>query len=129
MASLAILSVQLPASPLKKRQRQSKNELILQASARHVSEIVKHDVYNTYADSGRKSEELCGLPFQNMSGDPEQDYFTDGVVDDIIIALSRFRYWFVIARSSSFTYKGPSGRYQTDRARTWRSLCVRRGRP
>jgi adenylate cyclase len=49
---------------------------------------------------------IAVLPFRNMSGDPEQDYFTDGVVDDIIIALSRFRYWFVIARSSSFTYKG-----------------------
>ncbi len=49
---------------------------------------------------------IAVLPFQNLSGDPEQDYFTDGVVDDIITALSRFRYWFVIARNSSFTYKG-----------------------
>jgi adenylate cyclase len=46
------------------------------------------------------------LPFQNMSGDPEQDYFADGLVDDIITALSRFRGLFVIARNSSFTYKG-----------------------
>jgi adenylate cyclase len=49
---------------------------------------------------------IAVLPFQNMSGDPEQDYFADGVVDDIITALSRFKYWFVIARNSSFTYKG-----------------------
>jgi len=46
------------------------------------------------------------LPFQNLSGDPEQDYFADGVVEDIIVALSRIRWLFVIARNSSFTYKG-----------------------
>jgi adenylate cyclase len=46
------------------------------------------------------------LPFQNMSGDPEHDYFADGVVEDIITALSRFKSLFVIARNSSFTYKG-----------------------
>jgi TolB-like protein len=46
------------------------------------------------------------LPFANLSSDPEQDYFADGVVDDIITALSRFKSVFVIARNSSFTYKG-----------------------
>ena len=46
------------------------------------------------------------LPFQNMSGDSEQDYFADGIVEDIITALSRFGQLFVIARNSSFTYKG-----------------------
>ena len=46
------------------------------------------------------------LPFQNMSGDPEQEYFADGMVEDIITALSRFKSLFVIARNSSFTYKG-----------------------
>jgi TolB-like protein/class 3 adenylate cyclase len=46
------------------------------------------------------------LPFQNMSADPEQDYFADGLVEDIITALSRFKSLFVIARNSSFTYKG-----------------------
>jgi TolB-like protein/Tfp pilus assembly protein PilF len=49
---------------------------------------------------------IAVLPFQNMSGDLEQDYFADGVVEDIITALSRFRQLFVIARNSSFTYKG-----------------------
>jgi adenylate cyclase len=49
---------------------------------------------------------IAVLPFQNMSGDPEQDYFVDGMVEDIIAALSRFRSLFVIARNSSFTYKG-----------------------
>ncbi|WP_298255643.1 adenylate/guanylate cyclase domain-containing protein [Bradyrhizobium sp.] len=49
---------------------------------------------------------IAVLPFQNMSGDPEQEYFADGVVDDMITALSRFKSLFVIARNSSFTYKG-----------------------
>jgi TolB-like protein len=49
---------------------------------------------------------IAVLPFLNLSGDPEQDYFVDGVVDDIISALSRMRWLFVIARNSSFTYKG-----------------------
>lgn len=49
---------------------------------------------------------IAVLPFTNMSRDPEQDYFADGVVEDIITALSRFRWLFVIARNSSFAYKG-----------------------
>jgi TolB-like protein/class 3 adenylate cyclase len=49
---------------------------------------------------------IAVLPFQNMSGDPEQEYFADGIVEDIITALSRFKALFVIARNSSFTYKG-----------------------
>jgi TolB-like protein/class 3 adenylate cyclase len=46
------------------------------------------------------------LPFTNMSGDPEQEYFADGMVEEIVTALSRIRWLFVIARNSSFTYKG-----------------------
>jgi TolB-like protein len=49
---------------------------------------------------------IAVLPFQNLSGDPEQEYFADGIVEDIITALSRMRWLFVIARNSSFTYKG-----------------------
>ena len=49
---------------------------------------------------------IAVLPFQNMSGDPEQEYFADGMVEDIITALSHFKALFVIARNSSFTYKG-----------------------
>jgi TolB-like protein len=49
---------------------------------------------------------IAVLPFQNMSGDPEQQYFADGMVEDIITALSRTRRLFVIARNSTFTYKG-----------------------
>ena len=46
------------------------------------------------------------LPFQNISGDPEQEYFADGMVEEITISLSRIRWLFVIARNSAFTYKG-----------------------
>jgi len=49
---------------------------------------------------------IAVLPFENMSGDPDQEYFADGMVEEIITALSRFRSLFVIARNSSFTFKG-----------------------
>ena len=51
---------------------------------------------------------IAVLPFQNMSGDPEQEYFADGMVEEIITALSRFKSLFVIARNSTFSYKGKS---------------------
>jgi TolB-like protein/class 3 adenylate cyclase/Tfp pilus assembly protein PilF len=51
---------------------------------------------------------IAVLPFLNMTGDPEQEYFTDGITEDIITDLSRFRSLFVIARNSSFSYKGKS---------------------
>ena len=51
---------------------------------------------------------IAVLPFSNLSGDPEQDYFADGVVEDIIAGLSRIKWVFVIARNSSFVYKGRS---------------------
>ena len=49
---------------------------------------------------------IAVLPFQNMSGDPEQEYFADGIVEDITTGLSHIKWLFVIARNSSFTYKG-----------------------
>src|SRR5215469_5310852 len=49
---------------------------------------------------------IAVLPFQNMSGEPEQEYFADGMVEEIITALSQIRWLFVIARNSTFTYKG-----------------------
>jgi TolB-like protein/Tfp pilus assembly protein PilF len=49
---------------------------------------------------------IAVLPFQNMSGDPEQEYFADGMVEEIITALSKIRWFFVIARNSTFAYKG-----------------------
>jgi adenylate cyclase len=64
---------------------------------------------------------IAVLPFQNMSGDPEQEYFADGMVEEIITALSRIRWLFVIARNSTFTYKGQA----TDVKRVGRELGVR----
>ena len=64
---------------------------------------------------------IAVLPFQNMSGDPDQDYFADGMVDEITTALSRFKSLFVIARNSSFTYKGKA----VDIKRVGRELGVR----
>jgi adenylate cyclase len=64
---------------------------------------------------------IAVLPFQNMSGDPEQEYFADGMVEEIITALCRIRWLFVIARNSSFTYKGQS----VDVKRVGRELGVR----
>ncbi len=55
---------------------------------------------------------IAVLPFTNMSGDPEQDYFADGITEDIITELSRFQSLFVIARNSTFTYKGRAVRVQ-----------------
>jgi adenylate cyclase len=60
--------------------------------------------HSTQAPSRKPS--IAVLPFTNMSGDAEQEYFADGMVEDIITALSRFNQLFVIARNSSFTYKG-----------------------
>jgi pentatricopeptide repeat protein len=64
---------------------------------------------------------LAVMPFQNMSGDPEQEYFADGVLEEIITALSRIAWLFVIARNSSFTYKGQA----IDVKRVGRELGVR----
>jgi TolB-like protein/cytochrome c-type biogenesis protein CcmH/NrfG len=64
---------------------------------------------------------IAVLPFQNLSGDPEQEYFADGIVEDIITALSRNRAFFVISRNTTFTYKGSA----IDVARVARELGVR----
>jgi len=64
---------------------------------------------------------IAVLPFANLSGDPEQEYFVDGMVEEIITALSRIRWLFVIARNSSFAYKGQAA----DLRRVGRELGVR----
>jgi TolB-like protein len=84
---------------------------------RFVGEVREYDA-SERADPAKRHEPLAQalalpdrpsiavLPFLNLSGDPEQEYFVDGVVEDIIVALSRMSWLFVIARNSSFTYKG-----------------------
>ena len=71
---------------------------------------------------------IAVLPFQNMSGDPEQEYFVDGMVEDIITGLARIKWLFVIARNSTFVYKGQRGRCEAGRPRIGRALCARRQR-
>ena len=67
---------------------------------------------------------IAVLPFVNMSGDPKQEFFSDGITEDIITALSRIPRLFVIARNSTFTYKGKAGEGQTGQRRAWSSLCA-----
>src|SRR6187455_1831508 len=64
---------------------------------------------------------IAVLPFSNMSGDPEQEYLADGITEDIITALSHHRWFFVIARNSTFMYKGRA----VDVKQTARELGVR----
>ena len=68
------------------------------------------------------------LPFENLSGDPEQDYFADGLTDDLTTDLSHLPDSFVIARNTAFTYKGKPVDAKADRARTRRALRARRQR-
>jgi len=68
---------------------------------------------------------IAVLPFANMSGDPEQEYFADGMVEEITTALSRFKWLFVIARNSSFTFKGKTVDIKDVRAPAWRPLRPR----
>jgi len=83
---------------------------------RNMAEPVQvYRVSGTTADAiaPRKTSQLSKvsiavLPFTNMSGDPEQEYFSDGITEDLITALSRIRWFFVIARNSCFAYKGRS---------------------
>jgi adenylate cyclase len=69
---------------------------------------------------------IAVLAFQNMSRDPEQEYFADGIAEDVITSLSRFPSLFVIARNSCFTYKGKAVDVKQVGQRTWRALRARR---
>ncbi|MFZ2102075.1 MAG: winged helix-turn-helix domain-containing tetratricopeptide repeat protein, partial [Oricola sp.] len=94
---------------------------------------VRESVASEGADPARRHESIAQalalparpsiavLPFLNLSGDPQQEYFSDGITEDIITALSRVRWFFVIARNSSFTYKGRT----VDEKQVARELGVR----
>ena len=76
---------------------------------REAREVAGSNLGQTAAESALAVPDkpsIAVLPFENMGGDPEQEYFADGMVDEITTALSRFRSLFVIARNSSFAYKG-----------------------
>ena len=68
---------------------------------------------------------LAVLPFQNLSGDPEQEYFVDGVVEEITTAISRLPWLFVIARNSSFAYKGKSPDLRRSGASSVCAMCLK----
>jgi TolB-like protein len=93
---------------------------------RFVGSVIFHDAEadtpagDQATDLARKPS-IVVLPFINLSSDPEQDYFVDGITEDIITALSRFRWFFVSARNSSFMYKGKA----IDVKQTARELGVR----
>jgi adenylate cyclase len=100
------------------RQVRGKLEVDFQDTGEHELKNIAQPVrvYQLQQSGGRAMEtpalalpnrpSIAVLPFQNMSGDPEQDYFCDGMVEDIITGLSRIKWLFVIARNSSFVYKG-----------------------
>ena len=72
---------------------------------------------------------ICVLPFENMSGEPEQEYFSDGITEDIITDLSNVSALSVVARNTSFTLQGPVDRCKGGRAEAWRHSRARRQRP
>jgi TolB-like protein len=81
----------------------------------HRVQIAEHAMPKKPAATSGKPEpsvqerpSIAVLPFANMSGDPEQEYFADGISEDIITGLSKLRWFFVVARNSSFAYKGKS---------------------
>jgi adenylate cyclase len=94
---------------------------ILLGETRDPSEIATDGVQQNPPLSLPDKPSIAVLPFQNMSGDPEQEYFADGMVEEIITALSRIKWLFVIARNSSFTYKGQT----VDVKKVGRELGVR----
>ena len=69
---------------------------------------------------------IAVLPFVNMSDDPKQEYFADGMTEDLITDLSQMSGLFVIARNSTFVYKGKPVTIRASRRRAWCSLCSRR---
>jgi TolB-like protein len=82
-----------------------------EAKTAKACERARSDAGNAAGEPGPftiRNPSIAVMPFANMSNDPEQDYFADGMVDEIITALSRFHWLFVIARNSTFAYKGRS---------------------
>src|SRR5262245_34904547 len=92
----------------KRRERRTDTEAPPAGIAAETSSLLDAPPPGRDLDAGSFSAKpsIAVLPFDNMSGDPEQDYFADGIVEEITTALSRFRQLFVIARNSSFSYKG-----------------------
>jgi TolB-like protein len=91
------------------------------APVRRVAPVGAADAITASARPVAQKPSIAVLPFANMSGDAEQEYFSEGITEDIITSLSRNRAFFVISRSASFTYKGPA----VDVGKVARELRVR----
>ena len=78
------------------------------SSAGHNDGLIRTEGAGPASLSVPDAPSIAVLPFENMSGDPEQEFFADGITEDIITALSKFREFFVIARNSTFSFKGSS---------------------
>jgi DNA-binding winged helix-turn-helix (wHTH) protein len=87
-------------------EKQSLIRTVARKGVRFVAPIDAARDQQTPALAAPQRPSIAVLPFTNMSGDPEQDFFVDGVTEEIITALSRVRWFFVIARGSAFAYKG-----------------------
>lgn len=87
-------------------ERQSVIRTVARKGFRFVGELAGEAAPSPSAGPLAERPAIAVLPFSNMSGDPEQDYFSDGISEDIITAISRLRWFLVIARNSSFVYKG-----------------------
>ena len=109
----------------------------MRAYAVQGSEIAKTPTHQGFAPSPGASPPLSPvsprprlsivvLPFANIGGDPEQEYFVDGVTESLTTDLSRISGSFVIARNTAFTYKGKAYRREADRPRSWGALRTRR---
>src|SRR3954463_15661225 len=113
-----------PGSPLSRNAGEGKDDRIPGTLSRSAGEgAERHEAGEGHSAPLALPDKpsIAVMPFQNMSGDPEQEYFADGMVEEIITALSRIRWLFVIARNSSFTYKGQA----VDVKRVGRELGVR----
>jgi adenylate cyclase len=102
LGSLALKNIERPVQAFGVKWEQSDWQLLV------TSEVAAPATSPTTPLPLPDKPSIAVLPFQNMSGDPEQEYFVDGMVEDIITALSRTKALFVIARNSSFAYKGKS---------------------
>ena len=89
-----------------------------------VYRVVLDDQSNRAVSSTNEGRDpsIAVLPFTNMSGDPEQEYFSDGITEDIITDLSKVSGLFVVARNTAFTYKGKPMKVQQVGQRAWRAL-------
>ncbi len=109
-----------------------------QKHLKHISEPIRVFAWPTQGRTDSKAPpaalalpdrpSIAVLPFANMSGDPEQEFFSDGITEDIITELSRYKSLFVVARNSSFVFRDRAVDVREGGNRSWRPVCARRVR-